>query len=104
MAALLILVQQVHTDVQLFGRQLEEQRHTEALLLAEAVADLMLKAFPEGDPEGHRKDHEAQLRAVEARAEFWRKMLFEISKYGLLGVVGWLAVKIWVAFLAGPTR
>lgn len=91
-------------DVKAFSRQLETQRHDEALALAEAVAALMVKSFPEGDADGHRKAHEAQMRAIEARAEFWKKMLFEVSKYGALGVLGWLCVKIWVAFLQGPTK
>ena len=103
-AALLLLVQQVHADVQTFSKQLDQQRRDEALQLAEAVATLMIKSFPEGDADGHRKAHEAQMQAIEARAEFWRKMLFEVSKYGLIGVLGWLAIKIWVAFLAGPSK
>lgn len=103
-AALLVLVTQVHADVQTFGKQLQDQRRDEALALAEAVATLMIKSFPEGDADGHRKAHEAQMQAIEARAEFWRKMLFEVSKYGLLGVLGWLALKVWVAFLAGPEK
>ena len=103
-AALLVLVTQVHADVQTFGKQLQDQRKDEALALAEAVATLMVKSFPEGDAEGHRKMHEAEMKAVEARAEFWKKLLFEITKYGLIGVVGWLALKIWTAFLAGPGR
>lgn len=103
-AALLILVQQVHADVQVFSKRLDEQRRDEALQLAEAVATLMIKSFPEGDADGHRKAHEAQMKAVEARAEFWKKLLFEITKYGLIGVVGWLVLKIWTAFLAGPGR
>ena len=103
-AALLVLVTQVHADVQTFGKQLQDQRKDEALALAEAVATLMVKSFPEGDAEGHRKMHEAEMKAVEARAEFWKKLLFEITKYGLIGVVGWLVLKIWTAFLAGPGR
>ncbi len=103
-AALLVLVQQVHADVQVFSRRLDEQRHAESLALAEAVATLMVKSFPEGDADGHRKAHEAQMQAIENRAEFWKKMLFEVSKYGLIGVLGWLALKIWVAFLAGPDK
>lgn len=103
-AALLVLVTQVHADVQTFGKQLQDQRRDEALALAEAVATLMVKSFPEGDAEGHRKMHEAEMKAVEARAEFWQKMLFEVSKYGLIGVLGWLALKVWVAFLAGPNK
>ena len=102
--ALLVLVQQMHADVQTFGAQLQDQRRDEALALAEAVASLMIKSFPEGDADGHRKAHEAQIAAVEARAEFWKKMLFEVTKYGVIGVVGWLAIKLWTAFLAGPSR
>ena len=103
-AALLVLVQQVHADVQVFSRRLDDQRHAESLALAEAVASLMIRSFPEGDADGHRKAHEAQMLAIEARAEFWKKMLFEVGKYGILGVLGWLALKIWVAFLAGPEK
>lgn len=103
-AALLVLVQQVHDDVQVFSRRLDDQRHAESLALAEAVATLMIKSFPEGDAEGHRKMHEAEMKAVEARAEFWKKLLFEITKYGIFGVLGWLALKIWVALLAGPGK
>ena len=102
--ALLILVQQVHADVVTFGKQLDKQRKDEALALAEAVVALTLKAFPEGDADGHRKAHEAQMIAIEARAEFWKKMLFEVGKYGIVGVIGWLVVKVWVAFLAGPNK
>lgn len=103
-AALLVLVTQVHADVQVFSKRLDEQRHSEALALAEAVSTLMIRSFPEGDADGHKKIHEAQIQAVEARAEFWKKMLFEVSKYGLIGVIGWLALKVWVAFLAGPSK
>ena len=103
-AALLVLVQQMHADMQIFSRRLDEQRHEDSLALAASVVALTLKAFPEGDADGHKKAHEAQMAAVEARAEFWKKMLFEVTKYGVLGVLGWLAVKIWLAFLDGPTR
>ena len=103
-AALLVLVQQVHADVQVFSKRLDEQRHSESLALAEAVSTLMIRSFPEGDADGHKKAHEAQMKAIEARAEFWKKMLFEITKYGVIGVLGWLALKLWVAFLAGPSK
>lgn len=102
--ALLLLIQTVHTDVKAFGKRLEEQRQDEALALAEAVVALTLKAFPEGDADGHRLAHLKQMEAIEARAEFWKKMLFEVSKYGLIGVVGWVALKLWTAFVAGPVK
>jgi hypothetical protein len=31
-------------------------------------------------------------------------MLFEVSKYGAIGVLGWLCMKLWVAFLSGPAK
>lgn len=102
--ALLILVQQVHADVKEFQKQLDQQRHDDALALAEAVVALTLKAFPEGDVDGHRMMHEKQMQALENRNEFWKKMLFEVSKYGLIGVIGWGVLKLWTAFLAGPAK
>lgn len=102
--ALLLLVQTVHEDVKLFKKQLDEQRHDDALALAEAVVALTLKAFPEGDADGHRMMHEKQMQALENRNEFWKKMLFEVSKYGLIGVIGWGVLKLWTAFLAGPGK
>lgn len=100
--SLIALVQLVHDDVRNFSKELSDQKRDEALLLAEAVAALMIKSFPQGDADGHKKAHEEQMKAIEDRAKFWRSMLFEVTKYGLLGVVGWLALKLWVAFLAGP--
>lgn len=102
--ALLLLIQTVHTDVKAFKKQLDEQRHDDALSLASAVVALTLKAFPEGDADGHRKAHEAQMAAISARAEFWQKMVFEISKWGLIGFCGWVALKLWTGFIAGPGK
>ena len=102
--ALLVLVQTVHEDVKAFKKQLDEQRHSEMLALSEAVTDLMIKSFPEGDASGHRLMHEKQMQALENRAEFWKKMLFEVSKYGLIGVIGWMALKLWTAVIAGPGK
>lgn len=58
--------------------------------------------FPGNDPEGHRIFHEAYIRKLEERAAFWRKMTFELSKYGLMGFLGWAAYALWKAFLMGP--
>jgi hypothetical protein len=102
--AVLILVQQVHDDVQAMKKRLDEHMKDETLELAEAVATLMVKAFPEGDPLGHRVKHEADIQAAKDRAEFWKKLLFEISKWGIAGVLGWLAYAAWTAFLLGPRK
>lgn len=82
----------------------ELRRHTqeETNDIAKEIAKLMKEAFPEGDPDGHRKHHELVIAREEARAAFWQKMLFELSRVGLLGFLGWLGVLAWKAFLVGP--
>ena len=64
----------------------------------------MIRAFPDGDPEGHRRHHEAVIRAAEARAEFWSKMRFELIRWGLFGFLGWAAVQLWLGFINGPKQ
>ena len=57
-------------------------------------------AFPKdsnGEPEyeGHKTYHEARLKEIEARTDFTRKLTFEITKWGLLGFLGWLGVQLF---------
>lgn len=100
--AMLSLIEQTHNSVKELNDKFAIHLRDEPLALAEAVAALMIKAFPEGDPSGHKAYHEAQMKAAEDRAKFWKTMLFEVTKYGLLGVFGWLALRIWTIFLEGP--
>ena len=109
--ALLVLVQQVHDnieqvrkDVKGFDKRLDEARITEARALAEAVSDLMTNAFPEGDPSGHKRAHEEQMQAISDKAEFWRKMRFELSRAGLVGFLVWATVQLWHGVLQGPSK
>lgn len=69
-----------------------------------AIEKAMLAAFPEGDPEGHKRHHIAVIKAAEDRAEFWKTMKKEVAKYGLIAFVGWAALYLWQAFLKGPPR
>lgn len=110
-SALLVLVQAVHDDVKLvhgdlenFNKRFGEHMATETLELTKVMERLLTSAFPEGDATGHRKHHEAVIAKAEARAAFWRKMAEEITKYGLIGFLGWLAVTAWQAFLQGPHK
>lgn len=98
--ALLLLVQQVH-DNQLV---LEKKVADVPSEMAKALATLMADAFPEGDPDGHRKHHEAVIKAAEEKAEFWKKMRLAISQWGLIGFLGWAAYALWAAFLQGPHK
>lgn len=114
--AILLLVQTVHEDVLAVREAVQHVRNAvdsvevelanhiaiEPKMLATLVQTLMDKAFPAGDPAGHCEAHEAQMQLVRDRAKFWKDLAFEVSKWGLLGVIGWLAFHAWVAFVKGP--
>ncbi len=106
--ALIELVKEVHADVIRMRGELSAHIEHEPDMVRElvehAVSKSMERAFPDGDPDGHRRAHEAAIAQAEARAAFWQKMLFEVTKYGLFGLLGWLAYHAWVAFLQGPHK
>ena len=98
----MLLVQSIHADVRSMREELATHISNEPEDWAKVIKKISESAFPDGDADGHRKAHEAQMNAIMNRAEFWRKMAFEITKYGLIGVIGWLAFHAWLAFLRGP--
>lgn len=100
--AILLLVEQVHQKVHDMDDRLTKHMTEETLELAEEISKLMCRAFPSADPDGHRAAHEAQMRAISDRADFWKKMLFELSKFGLLGFIAWAGLALWRNFLQGP--
>ena len=53
------------------------------------ISRLLTEAFPAGDHEAHRKYHERLIKADEERIAFWRKMREELTKWGLIGFIGW---------------
>lgn len=106
---LLELVRQIH------DHQIEQTRSIEALdakitdhialepvKIGEDIAAAMAKAFPDKDPEGHRRFHESLIQKAEEKAEFWRAMRKEIGKWGLISVLSFLAIAAWHQFLRGP--
>ena len=102
--ALLSLVTQIHEKVEKMQSALQQHMTEDSVKLANELRQLMDNAFPFGDPHGHRAAHEASIRRAEARFEFWKKMSFELSKWGLFGFLGWAALQLWNAFLHGPTK
>jgi hypothetical protein len=105
------LMQEIHDDVKALkadvkaqGTALIEHIAEEPKAFTAMVESAFAQAFPSGDPVGHRKVHEANIKAAEGRAEFWKKLLFELSKYGVIGFVGWGLVNLWTAFLHGPGK
>lgn len=58
-----------------------------------ATAELIgqaMSGFPGGDPKGHCEAHLADMQRIKDRAEFWKKMTFELSKLGIVGFAGWV--------------
>jgi hypothetical protein len=90
-----------------------DQRHGENIL-AQAVTDAKVveairgidelrKAFPDGDPDGHRRYHESIIRRNEAREKFYQELRGELAKKGLWALViaagtglWWLANLVWI--------
>lgn len=66
------------------------------------LEQVIRRGFPGEDVEGHRHYHEAVIRRMEERAEFWRELSLELAKWGLLGFLGWLLVAAWQQLLHGP--
>lgn len=97
-----LLMQQIHERINDMDKRLTQHMTDETLVLAEEIAKLMNSAFPGSDPQGHRVYHESQMQAIADRAAFWKMMRNEVAKYGIIGVLGWLAYTAWLAFLRGP--
>ena len=102
MLAVITLVTELHKDIKALDAKLEIHMINETHELAAEVAKLMAAAFPEGDPHGHKAAHLAWIHKTEARAEFWEKLKYELSKWGLIGFFGWAIVALWQHFLQGP--
>jgi hypothetical protein len=82
--------------------ELSDHMRDETAELAKSVAAMMHEAFPGGDPVGHRKHHEAVIKAAEAKAAFWQDMSRSLARWGLIGFSGWLIYVAWAAFVKGP--
>lgn len=71
--------------------------------LAEKV-DELLDAFPTRDVEGHRLYHESVIERNKELADFFKKLAFELAKWGLIGVLTFLIYAAWTKFLQGPMK
>ena len=97
-------IQEILTSQKALDRKLTEHIALEPIEFGEKLANMMQKAFPEGDPEGHRKHHELVIQREEERMEFWRAMRKEVGKWGIISVLGFLIVSAWHSFLQGPQK
>lgn len=92
------LTQQVHEMREEIIRHKNELRNEREQL----INDVLNKALPDGDAEGHRRYHETVISKIESQKQFYDKLRLELVKYGLLGFAGWAAFALWQAFLKGP--
>lgn len=99
-------VEHITTQVTALDRSVTYYRATqdEAIekAITKAVERAMHNAFPEGDAEGHRRHHEAVIKAAEERAALWKDARSSVAKWGAVGLVGWLLHLAWIGVLAGP--
>lgn len=68
------------------------------LALNTAKTDQLLRAFPNGDIEGHRRYHEAMLERLELRNTLVRAALVKLAQAGALAAFGWVLLALWQAF------
>lgn len=63
-----------------------------------AKSEALVKGFPDGDADGHRRAHEAWIDEKKHKAQFYRDLRKELAKWGLITftalIIGW----IWMAF------
>ena len=81
--AILDSIDGVRDQVSVIQRKLDEHVQSED--------DRYLRAFPDGDLDGHRRAHAAQIRKAEEQAEFWRKMRIKIGEMTVWAVLVCLA-------------
>lgn len=97
-APMLAMLQSVLHDVGAMRKELSDHIASEPADIAEAVRkateDMVAQAFPmkDGKPDlgGHKSAHQEMIDAYKAKKEFWQKMLFELTRWTLIGFSLWL--------------
>lgn len=100
--AILLHIKELQSAVRAIDDKLSQHLEEEEAALAKTMENLLKNAFPDSDPDGHRRAHEAWIKKEEDRAEFWSKMRIALAQYGLFGFAGWAVYYLWKAFLMGP--
>ncbi|WP_321902114.1 hypothetical protein [Paraburkholderia tropica] len=57
--------------------------------------DDLHKAFPGGDPDGHRRYHESLIERAEARTKFYNDLRSELAKKGLWALLVLIGLALW---------
>ena len=70
------------------GEERRSLSHIEVKLDEITICIASIKqAFPDGDIVGHRKYHEAKIKAAVAEEEFWKDLKLDIAKKGAWGLI-----------------
>jgi hypothetical protein len=69
---------------------------------ARETHELFKKSIPNGDPEGHRRAHEAWIKKSEGDEKFWLDLKTSTVRTIVVGVLVWAGLALWAAFLKGP--
>lgn len=96
--AIMSLCKQTHERQIQFEEKLSAHILTEAGDIGKAIQDAINSAFPDGDAERHRMYHDKLIKAAERKEQFWNKLLFELSKSGLMVFLVWACYALWGAF------
>lgn len=85
-----------------------DQRHgenvTRAQINEKLLGDLigrvdgLYHAFPDEDPSGHRRYHDAMVERIEKRAKLYDAMLEELTKKGMWALILFVGAALWFYF------
>lgn len=101
-AALISVIEGLTTQVHEMREEIIRHKNELRSEREQLINDVLNKALPDGDAEGHRRYHETVIAKIESQKQFYDKLRLELVKYGLLGLVGFFAVAAWHEFLKGP--
>lgn len=75
--------------------ELELRHYTE---MKDVHKQLLEDAFPDGDPVGHKRFHESEIKAAEEKAKLYRTLQTEVVKRGFFWAVIVLLGLLWLGF------
>ena len=70
--------------------------------LIKSLQGTIVKAFPDGDPETHRRLHEEWSDKDKAEREMWAKLKQNTINWGVIAILSWVGLVVWGAFVQGP--
>jgi hypothetical protein len=107
-AALIHLVDALTQQVHAMNDKLDAHMAAQAVERKTIIEDLIKRAVPEGDLDGHYNYHHAAIEAQRKKAEFWDKMKYELVRWGLIGFIAWAILffgnAAWLRVLEGPHK